>query len=70
MKVRYNRKDNILTLELSEATIDHAEESGSIIAHFGADDQLVLLEILEASDLLSKLTKSAVRADGEMAIEV
>lgn len=70
MKVRYNRKDDILTLELSEATIDHAEETGPIIAHFGADDRLVLLEILEASDFLSKLTKAAVRADGEMVVEV
>jgi Protein of unknown function (DUF2283) len=70
MKVRYNRKEDILTLELSEASIDHAEESGPIIAHFGENDRLVLLEVLQASDFLTKLTKAAVRAEGESAVEV
>ena len=71
MKVRYNRKSDILTLELSEASIDHAEETGPIIIHFSAaDDRLVLLEILEASDFLANLTKAAVRAEDEMAAEV
>jgi hypothetical protein len=70
MKVRCNRKDDILTLELSEATIDHAEETGPIIIHFSADDRLVMLEIVEANDLFSKLTKAAVRAEDEMAAEV
>ena len=70
MKVRYNRKSDILTLELSEASIDHAEETGPIIIHSSADDRLVLLEILEASDFLANLTKAAVRAEDEMAAEV
>jgi hypothetical protein len=70
MKVRYNRNEDILTLELAEAAIDHAEESGPIIAHFGVDDRLILLEVLEASDFLAKLTKAAVRAEGERAVEV
>ncbi|HXH09571.1 MAG TPA: DUF2283 domain-containing protein [Alphaproteobacteria bacterium] len=70
MKVRYNRKEDILTLEISEAVIDYAEESGPIIAHFSEDDRLVLLEVLEASDFLARLTKAAVRADGEQAVEV
>lgn len=70
MRVRYNRKEDVLTLELSEAPIDHAEEAGPIIAHFSTDDRLVLLEILEASDFLSKLTKATMRAEGERAVEV
>lgn len=70
MRVRYNRKEDILILELSEASIDHAEESGPIIAHFSEDGRLVLLEILEASDFLSKLTKATIKADGEKAVEV
>ena len=28
MKVRYNRKEDILVLEVSKGSIDHAEESG------------------------------------------
>jgi hypothetical protein len=70
MKVRYNRGEDILTLELSDAPIDHAEEAGQLIAHFTADDRLVVLEILEASDFLAKLTKGAMQADGKNAVEV
>ena len=29
MKVRYNRKEDILVLEVSKAAIDHAEESSA-----------------------------------------
>ena len=70
MRVRYNRGEDILTLELSDAPIDHAEEAGPLIAHFTADDRLVVLEILEASDFLAKLTKGAMQADGKSAVEV
>lgn len=70
MRVRYNREEDILTLELSEAPIDHAEEAGPLIAHFAADDRLVVLEILEASDFLSQLTKGAMQADGKNVVEV
>ena len=58
MKIKYHRQEDILTLELSKALIDHAEEAGPIIAHFSADDELVLLEILEAKDFLAQLTKA------------
>ena len=58
MKIKYHRQEDILTLELSKAPIDHAEEAGPIIAHFSADDELVLLEILEARDFLAQLTKA------------
>jgi hypothetical protein len=70
MRVRYNREEDILTLELSETPVDHAEEAGPLIVHFAADDRLVVLEILEASDFLSKLTKGAMQADSKRAVEV
>jgi hypothetical protein len=70
MRVKYNRWEDILTLELSEAPIDHAEEAGPIIAHFSTDDKLVLLEILEASDFLSRLTKATIQAESERDIEM
>ena len=70
MRVKYNRREDILTLELLAAPIDHAEEAGPIIAHFSMDDKLVLLEILEASDFLSRLTKATMRAESERGIEV
>jgi len=68
MKVRYNRKEDILVLELSKSAIDHAEESGPIIAHFSRGDRLVLLEILEASDFLAKLTKATAKTNGERSV--
>jgi hypothetical protein len=70
MRLRYNRKEDILILELSEAAIDHAEEVGPIITHFSPDDRLVLLEILEASDFLSKLMKATMKAEDEKPVEV
>jgi hypothetical protein len=60
MRLIYNRKEDILTLELSEGPIDHAEEVGLIMTHFSPYDRLVLPEILEASDFLSKLTKATM----------
>ena len=63
MKVRHNRKEDILILEVSKASIDHAEESGHI-AHFSADDRLVLLEILEASDFLARFDKGDYESRG------
>jgi len=69
MKVRYNRKENILVLEVSKAPIDHAEEAGPIIAHFSEDDKLVLLEILEARDFLAHLTKATMKAEGRGSIK-
>jgi hypothetical protein len=58
MKIKYHRQDDILILELSKAPVDHAEEAGPIIAHFSPDDELVLLEILDAKDFLARLTKA------------
>ena len=70
MRVRYNRGADILTLELSDTPIVHAEEAGPLIVHFTEDDRLVVLEILEASDFLAKLTEGAMQADGKRAVEV
>ena len=70
MKVRYNRKEDILVLEVSKGSIDHAEESGPIIAHFSADDRLVLLEILEASNFLADLTKATMKAEGRDSVDI
>ena len=62
MKVQFNRQDDVLLLHLSEEGIDHAEESEGVIIHFSEEDRPVLLEVLDASDLLSSLTKVAATA--------
>ena len=70
MHVSYNRKEDILVLELSQGVVDHAEESGPLIAHFSAGGELVLLEILEASEFLAQLSKTTMRAESETLVEV
>jgi len=70
MHVTYNRKEDILVLELSPGVVDHAEESGPLIAHFSAEGKLVLLEILEASEFLAQLSKTTMRAENETLVEV
>ncbi len=70
MRVRYKRKEDILTIEVSKGSIDHAEEAGPIIAHLSADDRLVLLEILETSNFLADLTKASRKAEGRGSVEL
>ena len=70
MHVTYNRKEDILVLELSPGVVDHAEKSGPLIAHFSAEGKLVLLEILEASEFLAQLSKTTMRAESETLVEV
>jgi hypothetical protein len=47
---------------LSEGTIDHAGETEGVIVHFSTDDRPVLLEVLDASEFLSRLTKITATA--------
>jgi len=70
MKAQYNREDDVLMLFLSEGNIDHAEEADGIIVHFSTDDRPVLLEILDANDLLSHLTRITAHAQSGQAIAV
>ncbi len=62
MKLNYDREEDILTIETTpEGTIDHAEHTGPFIAHFSQEGQLLLLEILDASEFLSALIKATIR---------
>lgn len=61
MKVNYDREADILMIETTQyGTIDHAEHTGPFIAHFSEDGQLILLEILDASDFLASLIKVSI----------
>jgi uncharacterized protein YuzE len=70
MQVSYNRKEDILVLELSQGVVDHAEEAGPLIVHFSAEGKLILLEILEASEFLSQLSRTTMKAENEKAVEL
>jgi uncharacterized protein YuzE len=57
MKVSYNRESDVLLIQVSEAKVDYAEEMGPIIVHFTKDGKPVLLEILDASEVISEVPK-------------
>jgi uncharacterized protein YuzE len=64
MKVKYDRDEDILILELREREpIDHAEQVESLIMHFSEKDEPVLLEILHASDFLTQVLKSSLQPE-------
>lgn len=64
MKVRYDREEDVLSIEvMSQGIIDHAEQTDSLIAHFTADGRLVLLEILDASRFLASILQLALRGE-------
>ncbi len=69
MKISYNRDSDVLMLEISKAPIYHAEEVGSIIIHFTQDDKPVLLEILDASEFVSAVTRIGMKAKKEELVE-
>lgn len=70
MKLRYNREDDILLLEVSDEAVDHAEEMGPLIVHFSKQGKPVILEILDASDFIATAAKSTIQAKGMEPIEV
>ena len=70
MKISYNRDQDVLMYEVSEETIDYAEEVGPIIVHFTKEAKPVLLEILDASEFLSETTKITMRTIDETPVEV
>jgi hypothetical protein len=70
MKISYNREDDIMLLEVSEAPIDFAEEMGPIIIHFTKERKPVLLEILDASEFIATAAKSTIRARDSQPVEV
>jgi uncharacterized protein YuzE len=63
MKVRYSRSEDVLIIELSDEKVDYAEEMGPVIVHFTKDGRPVMLEILDASEFVTEISKVAMRAE-------
>ena len=57
MKVKYEKEDDVLMLELNKKPIDYAEQFGDLIVHFSPKREAVLLEILDASKFLKEASK-------------
>lgn len=58
MKIKYNKEDDVLMMELNDKPIDYAEQSGDIIVHFSPKREAVLLEILDASKFLKQTSQA------------
>ncbi|MBI3333728.1 MAG: DUF2283 domain-containing protein [Candidatus Omnitrophica bacterium] len=65
MRIGYDRKKDILLLEVSRKPVDHAEEMGQFIIHFSKQNHPVLIEVMDASDFISAATKVTARAKAE-----
>jgi len=52
MNIKYSKDEDILLLEISAEKIDYAEEDGPLIIHYSKENKPVLIEILEASQVL------------------
>jgi uncharacterized protein YuzE len=57
MNIKYSKDEDILLLEISDERIDYAEEDGPLIIHYSKRHKPVLIEILEASVVLSSAIK-------------
>ena len=62
MKISYDREEDISMIEIKyKVTIDHAEQTDSFIMHYDLDGEVLLIEILDASEFLSSLIKATIR---------
>ena len=70
MKVTYDRESDALMMEVSDEPIAYAEEAGPVIVHFGQDSRPVLLEVLDASEVLTGLLRITMRAPSDAVAEL
>lgn len=69
MRVSYDPKEDIMMLEASDKKVSHAEEMGPVIIHFTKDQEPVLLEILDASEVLTGLLQVAMKSRKREVVE-
>lgn len=62
MKFKYNIKDDVLVIEMSQAKIDDAFEANTMLVHVDKDKEPVLVEIFEASNFLKQAIKTLPKA--------
>ena len=63
MNIRYDREEEVLMLELDpQGQIDHAEHIDSVITHLTRSGSPVLLEILDATEFLTRVVRAAMRS--------
>lgn len=58
MKIKYDMDADITIIEVSDESVDYAEEAENIITHFSKDGKPLILEILDFKDFLDELNKA------------
>ena len=66
-QITYKVEDDILLVWFSEGDIYDAEMVGSTILHVNKQGEPVLLEVLDASDFVDRLTETVAAAKAEHA---
>lgn len=58
LKTRFDREDDVLTIFLGKGKIDDTQQSGNVIAHLSSKGEVLLLEILNASEFLKAQSRA------------
>ena len=68
-KVSYDREADVLTLILkNKGRLDYAEEAENIVIHYGKNKEIILIEILNASETVPKLVEALAKKEATIKI--
>jgi len=70
MKASYDRNADALLIQVGKGKVDHAEEMGPFVVHFTKSGKPLLIEILDASEILSNLTRITMRSRKAVPVQV
>ena len=70
MKASYDRDADALLIHVGRGKVDHAEEMGPFVIHFTRRGKPLLIEILDASEVLSNLAKVTMRSKKAVPVQV
>ena len=62
MKTRYDGEGDTLDILVKDGQIHHASEHGQVIINYNEDDEVVEMEILNASEFLGEFLTGVIRA--------
>jgi len=63
-KIKYDPDaDVVLLIFEDKGSIDYADEAGDMIIHYGKDGKIIMIEILNASRVISKLVETLAKKE-------
>jgi uncharacterized protein YuzE len=70
MRASYDRSADALLIHVGRGKVDHAEETDPFVIHFTKRGKPLLIKILDASEVLSNLTKVTMRSKKAVPIQI